>query len=205
MSSPTLGALLIAIAYLAGSVPWGYLFGRWVGQIDLRQHGSGGTGATNALRTLGWRVSAAVLTLDFLKGFLPVFVANRLGLDGWWVAATGVAAVIGHCWSPFIGFRGGKGMATGAGAAAGMFPAALLAVPVMIAIVAITRYVSLGSILGSVLVSGAVVGLALAGRIHWSIPLAIVAMSAIIVFQHQGNIRRLVSGTERRIGEHSAG
>lgn len=205
MSPPVLGALLVVVAYLAGSVPWGYLFGRWIDHIDLREHGSGGTGATNALRTLGWRVSAAVLALDFLKGFLPVFAANRLGLDGWWIGAVGVAAVVGHCWSPFIGFRGGKGMATGAGAAAGMFPAVLLVLPIILVIVAVTRYVSLGSILGSLLVSAAVVALALAGRLHWSVPLAIVAMSAIIVFQHQGNIRRLAAGTERRIGEHSAG
>lgn len=199
------GALLVAVAYAAGAVPWGFLLGKHFVNVDLRQHGSGGTGATNALRVLGWRISLVVFVLDFMKGFVPVAAARLLGLDGWWIAAVGVASVVGHCWSPFIGFRGGKGMATGAGAAAALFPAVLLVFPVVVLVVALTRYVSLASLTASVLVSLAVVALALTGQIHWSIPAAILAMTAIIVIQHQSNIRRLLSGTERRFGEPATG
>ncbi|MBA3414649.1 MAG: glycerol-3-phosphate 1-O-acyltransferase PlsY [Chloroflexia bacterium] len=200
MPAWAVGPLLVAAAYAAGALPWGYVLGRWFGNIDLRQHGSGGTGATNALRTLGWRVSAAVFALDVLKGFLPVIGARLLELNGWWIAAVAVAAVVGHCWSPLIGFGGGKGMATGAGAAAAMYPPVLLVVPVIFGIIWLTRYVSLGSLLGSLLVSGALVGLGVAGLVQWSVALGVLAMTGIIVFQHQGNIRRLLSGTERRIG-----
>ena len=201
MTTAALGPILVLIAYAAGALPWGYILGRWVGKIDLREHGSGGTGATNALRTLGWRVSLLVFVLDVLKGFIPVLVARLSGLSEWWIAAVAVAAVVGHCWSPLIGFRGGKGMATGAGAAAAMYPPVLLALPVIFGVIWLTRYVSLGSLLGSVLVSAALVALGLAGLVQWSIALGVLAMTAIIIYQHQGNIRRLLSGTERRIGE----
>jgi glycerol-3-phosphate acyltransferase PlsY len=147
MAAGATAALLILVGYLSGSVPWGVLLGRWLGNVDLRRHGSGSIGATNALRLLGWRASVAVFLLDFGKGFVPVAIARLAGLDGWWVAVVGVAAVVGHCWSPLIGFKGGKGMATGAGAAAGLFPWVLLVFPLMVLVVALTRYVSLASLL----------------------------------------------------------
>lgn len=205
MAAGATAALLIAVGYLSGSVPWGVLLGRRLGSVDLRRHGSGGTGATNALRVLGWRASAVVFLLDFGKGAVPVLVARQAGLDGEWVALVGVAAVVGHCWSPLLGFKGGKGMATGAGAAAGLFPWVLLVFPLMVVVVALTRYVSLASLVGSVAVSAVVVGLAASDRVAWSVPLAIVAMTAIIVFKHAGNIRRLLAGTERRLGEPAGG
>lgn len=205
MEAAATAALVVLAGYLSGAVPWGVLLGRWRGKVDLRRHGSGGTGATNALRVLGWRVSVAVFLLDFGKGFVPVVVARLVGLDGWWVAAVGVAAVIGHCWSPMIGFTGGKGMATGAGAAAGMFPWVLLVFPLMLLVVALTRYVSLASVVGSIAVSVTVVLLAALGRVEWSVPLAIVVMTGIIVVKHTGNIRRILSGTERRFGEPAGG
>jgi glycerol-3-phosphate acyltransferase PlsY len=201
---PAAGIALVAIAYLVGAIPWGVVLGRLFQQTDLREHGSGGTGATNALRVLGWRISVAVLILDFLKGFLPVVVARRLGFDGWWAATVGVAAVAGHCWSPYLGFRGGKGMATGAGAAAALYPAVLLAAPLVVVIVALTRYVSLASLTVSVVVSVALIGLAAAGQVGWSVAAAVVVISAIIVYKHQSNIRRLLAGKENRFGERVA-
>jgi len=198
-------ALLIVVGYLSGAVPWGVVLGRWLGNVDLRCQGSGGTGATNALRVLGWRVSVVVFLLDFAKGFVPVTLARLAGVDGWWVAAVGIAAVIGHCWSPLIGFKGGKGMATGAGSAAGMFPWVLLVFPLMVLVVALTRYVSLASLVGSLAVSVVVVMLGAFGLVSWSTPLAIVAITAIIVLKHAGNIRRLLAGTERRFGEPAGG
>ena len=205
MSSASVAALLVAAAYAAGPIPWGLALGRQVFNVDLTRHGSRSTGATNALRVLGWRMSAAVFALDFLKGFVPVAVARLLGLDGWWVAAVAVASVIGHCWSPLIHFRGGKGMATGAGAAAGMLPWVLLVFPLMAAIVAVARYGSLASLVGSVAVSLVGVGVGALGLVAWSISVAIVAITAIIVVKHQGNIRRLLAGTERRFGESGGG
>lgn len=201
MDGSLLALLLIGLAYAVGAVPWGLVVSRWFFDVDLLRHGSQSTGATNALRVVGWRASLLVFALDFLKGFLPVVVARALGLGGWWTAAVGLAALVGHCWSPLIRFRGGKGMATGAGAAAGMFPWVLLVGPLMALIVALTRYVSLASIVGSVVVSLVVLGLGAAGLVAWSISLAIVAITAIIVIKHEGNIRRLLAGTERRLGE----
>lgn len=189
------------MAFLAGSVPWGYLAGRVAKGIDLRAVGSGGTGATNVLRTLGAKASAVVLVLDFLKGLAPVLIARQIGLDPWWVAAVAVATVAGHCWSPFIGFKGGKGVATGAGAAIALFPFVLLALPVMLIIVWKTRFVSLGSLVGTLVAAVLAVAFAGAGRLEWPSALAIVAIAAIIVLRHRCNLERLMAGAERKIGE----
>jgi glycerol-3-phosphate acyltransferase PlsY len=198
------GPALVAAAFLVGSIPWGYLAGRAAGDIDLRTIGSGGTGATNVLRTLGARASALVLILDFLKGFLPVLVGKNLGLDPWWVGGAAVAAVAGHCWSPFIGFKGGKGVATGAGAAVALFPPVLLALPLMALVVWVTRYVSLGSLIAAASATLLAVAFAATGHLAWPAALAIAAMAGIIVYRHAGNIQRLRAGTERRFGERVA-
>ena len=192
---------LVGAGYAAGAIPWGLLLGRWLNRTDLRQHGSGATGATNALRVLGWRISLAVLLLDFLKGFFPVLIGRQVGMSGWVIALVGLATVVGHCWSPFIQFRGGKGMATGAGAAAGLFPWVLLVFPLMLLIVVLTRYVSLASLVGSLTVSVVVIALGIAGLVGWSIITAIVGITIIIIVKHRSNILRLINGTERRFGE----
>ena len=193
--------VLLVAAYLSGSVPWGVVVGRWRSQTDLRSHGSGGTGATNALRVLGWRLSLLVFAGDFVKGLMPVLLARWVGLSGWIVALVGIATVIGHCWSPFLRFAGGKGMATGAGAAAGMLPWVLMVFPLMVLVVVLTRYVSLASLVGSLSVSAVLVVLGLTGSVHWWVTVAVLAITGIIVLQHRGNIRRLLAGTERRFGE----
>jgi glycerol-3-phosphate acyltransferase PlsY len=131
-------------------------------------------------------------------------MARRVGLGDWWVAAVAVAAVVGHCWSPYIRFRGGKGMATGAGAAAALFPAVLLALPLVVASVAVTRYVSLASLTASVVVSLALIAMAAAGKANWSVAAAVVLITAIIVYKHESNIRRLLAGAERKFGERVA-
>jgi len=198
---PLAGLGVVAAAFLIGAVPWGYLVAKASRGIDLRSVGSGGTGATNVLRTLGFRASALVFGLDFLKGLLPVLVAKSLGFDPWWVAAAAVATVAGHCWSPFIGFKGGKGVATGAGAAVGLFPQVLIVLPVMALVVWATRYMSLGSLLAAGLASVLSLAFAATGRLAWPSALAVFAMAAVIAIRHEGNIRRLRNGTERRIGE----
>lgn len=201
MTAAGAALLLILVGYLAGAIPWGLVIGRLVAHVDIRRYGSGSTGATNALRVLGWRASAVVFLLDFLKGLLPVLLARATGRPGWVVAAVGIAAVLGHCWSPFIGFTGGKGMATGAGAATAIAPWILLLLPMMVLVVALTRYVSLGSILTSLAAAVAILVAALLGQASWAGVVGVAVMAAVIVGKHRGNIRRLLAGTERRLGE----
>lgn len=201
MRTTLLGLFLVALAYASGAVPWGFVFGRVFKNVDIRRYGSGSTGATNTLRVLGWQFSVAVFILDFAKGFIPVLLARQLGLHDWWIVLIAVAAVAGHCWSPFLGFRGGKGMATGAGAAAAIIPWVLLVFPLMALIVLVTRYVSLASLVGSTAVSVVLIILAFAAIVPWNESVAIAAITAIIIVQHHSNIRRLLSGTERRFGE----
>ena len=201
MPGPLAGVALVTASFLIGAIPWGYVAAKASRGIDLRTVGSGGTGATNVLRTLGRRASAVVALLDVLKGLLPVVFARAAGFDASWVGAVGVAAVVGHCWSPFIGFKGGKGVATGAGAAIALFPQLLLIVPVMVIIVWTTKYVSLGSLTAAGLAALLGVIYAAAGRLDWAAAVAILAVAGIIAIRHEGNIRRLLSGSERRIGE----
>jgi glycerol-3-phosphate acyltransferase PlsY len=192
---------MVAAAFFIGAIPWGYLIGRWTKGIDLRTVGSGGTGATNVLRTVGRGASAAVFALDFLKGVAPVVLARWLGFSSWWVAAAAVAAVAGHCWSPFIAFKGGKGMATGAGAAAALFPPVLVILPITLGVVWFSKYVSLGSLVTAVLAVILAAVAAATGHLAAAWAVAITAMAAIIIVRHSSNIQRLLQGTERRIGE----
>ncbi len=197
------GLALIAGAYALGAIPWGVVLGRVFTGVDLRGHGSGATGTTNALRVLGWRISVAVFVLDFVKGLLPVLAGRWIGLPGWAVAMAGIAAVAGHCWSPYIGLRGGKGMATGAGAAAGLLPWVLVVTPAIILVILRTKYVSLGSLVGSGLGLLLVVIAALFGWSGWWVAGGVAVIVGIIVLKHRGNIRRLLDGTERRFGERA--
>lgn len=201
MTGPVAGIVMVVAAFLLGAIPWGYIAGRVSKGIDVRQVGSGGTGATNVLRTLGTKASAAVLVLDVAKGALPVLLAKQLGLPPWWIAATAVAAVAGHCWSPFIGFKGGKGMATAAGVTITLMPQMLVILPVFALVVWITRYVSLGTLIAAALGVLLAIGLAATGSTDWAYVAAVCAIAAIVVFRHQGNIDRLWHRTERRIGE----
>ena len=162
------GVALVIASFLIGAIPWGYVVGKASRGIDVRTVGSGGTGATNILRTVGARASALVALLDILKGLLPVVFARWAEFGGVWVAMAAVATVAGHCWSPFIGFKGGKGVATGAGAAIALFPQILLIVPVMAVVVWTTKYVSLGSLTAAALGALLAVAYAVAGQLDWT-------------------------------------
>lgn len=200
------------VGYLLGAVPAGYLVGRVVRGIDIRQVGSGRTGTTNALRTLGPAGAVAVLLLDLGKGLAASVLAAAIAaaahpdLAAWGASLGGVTAVIGHIWSIFVGLRGGRGVATGAGALLVQAPLPLLAAaPVMIAVVWATRYVSLGSLLAvgvASLVAGVLVVLRLA---HPAVLLFMAGVAVAIVLAHVDNIERLRAGTERRLGERAAG
>lgn len=194
---PLFGVLL---AYASGSLPWGVVLGRVIKGIDIRDIGSGNTGATNALRALGWRIALSVAVLDVLKGMVPVLIARWLDTPTWAVALMAVAATVGHCWSPFMKFRGGKGMATGGGAAIGLLPWLLTMLPLMIIIVLITRYVSLASL--TVTLTGTTIAFIFAATtdFSWLWATAVLAIASIVIAKHYGNIIRLLSGTERRFG-----
>ena len=191
------GALALAAAYLVGALPVGFLVARVFGVGDIRRHGSGTIGATNVLRTAGWVPALLTLIGDVAKGYLAVAAAGALAGDAGAQAVAAVAAIIGNCWSVFLGFRGGKGVATGLGALLNLVPWAVApAIPVWLAVAVTTRYVSLGSILGAACVP---LGALLLG---YGAPamLAALAGAAIIIARHHDNIGRLLAGTERRLG-----
>lgn len=201
-------SLLLAaiLGYFLGAIPFGLLIGRWTRGIDLRAHGSHRTGATNALRTLGVRAAAGVFVLDVAKGVAAVLVARLLfGGDPmveWAAALAGLAAIVGHNWSVFIGFTGGRGVATSAGALGAMTPWTLvILLPIVFAVMWRTRYVSLGSIVGAV---GAPIITAFLAGIGWAPVQALayaLASGALVTVAHADNIGRLRAGTERRIGQ----
>jgi len=196
-------AVAIVAAYLIGAVPIGYLVGRAFGVADIRRHGSGTIGATNVLRTAGWVPALLTLGGDIAKGFLAVAAGAALaksaaGPDLSATAACAVAAVIGNCWSVFLGFRGGKGVATGLGALLALVPlAVLLAAVVWLGVTISLRYVSLGSILGSVC---AALGAAILGY-PGPLVLATFGVTAIVVARHHANIARLLAGHEPKVGQ----
>jgi glycerol-3-phosphate acyltransferase PlsY len=201
----TLGSVaFILAAWLLGAVPWGVVLGRLIKGIDVRSYGSGGTGATNSLRVLGWPISIAVFLLDFGKGLVPVVIARTLDLPDWAIALTAVVAVVGHCWSPYIGFRGGKGMATGGDSAVGLLPWLVALFLLIIAIVYVTRYVSLASLITAVVGPTIVVAMSIWGDFPGWWAAAVVAIGAIIILQHRGNIKRLLQGSERKFGAKEA-
>lgn len=187
---------LVAAAYLLGSISFGLLIVRWRERRDLRAIGSGNTGATNVLRAAGKGPAMAVLCLDVLKGALPVAVGRSFDMDTTILGGAAVAAVVGHMLPVFHGFRGGKGVATAAGGLGALWPVPLVpAALVFVVVVAWTRYVSLASLLGV----GTYAAFALGSGSRVGPSAAIIAL--LVVVGHRGNIRRLWSGQERRLGE----
>jgi glycerol-3-phosphate acyltransferase PlsY len=187
-------AVLVLAAYLCGSLPMGVWFGRLAG-VDVRRTGSGNIGATNVARTAGLRPALLTLAGDVAKGFVPTVIARGLLVDVRLVALVAVAAFFGHIFSAFLGFSGGKGVATGFGVFLALVPgAALLAALVFAAVAGATRYVSLASVLAAVSLPVATVALG-AAPAAWAAALII---SATIVFRHRENLSRLRRGVEPR-------
>ncbi len=193
-------AVAIAVGYLLGAIPSGVLIGRLRG-IDPRDSGSGRTGTTNAIRTLGTTLAVAVAAIDLGKGIAAVLVGNAIGPEPWAGALAGVAAVIGHVKSVFIGFHGGRGVATGAGAMLVLAPLTILvAVPELIAVIWATRLVSLASLSVATTVAVVSVALYLAGWVGAEVVVAAVLIGVVVILSHLDNIGRLMAGTERRFG-----
>jgi glycerol-3-phosphate acyltransferase PlsY len=199
--------LIIGLAYLLGSIPFGYLIVRWRGGGDVRAGGSGGTGATNVTRRAGKGAGLLTLALDAGKGALAVGLARSLLTNdfgfNWWVAAAALAVIIGHCFPVWLKFRGGKGVATGLGGLLMLAPAAVgLVAVIFLLVVWRTRYVALGSITAAACLPLCVWLLARTTHAPANLaPLITVALGggALIIFMHRANIGRLLRGTENKL------
>jgi glycerol-3-phosphate acyltransferase PlsY len=194
--------VLVPVAYLAGSIQWGLYVVHLTRRMDVRTVGSGKTGTTNVLRTAGKTAAAIVLLADAGKGLTMALVARVISDDPVLHAAVATAVVVGHIWPVFAGFRGGRGIATGFGTALGLDVWATLAgLLVFIPTVALTRYVSLGSVLGVATVIVALGARAIAFDVPAPYALFALVAGSLVIAMHHDNIKRLIAGTERRIGQ----
>lgn len=218
-----LALFALLAGYLLGSIPAGYLAGRWLRGIDIRQEGSGSTGATNVLRVLGKGPALVVFLVDVLKGTAAVLLAkavleplgvplNDAGTANWstdsWVVAAGLTALAGHIWPVWLGWRGGKAVATALGMLLGLtWPVGLACFGIFLAVLSVSRIVSLSSVV-------AAVGLPLLmlGWFHdqgmglrWPYLALALLTSALVIWRHRSNLARLLAGTEPRLGERRAG
>ena len=197
----------LPIAFLLGSIPTSYLIGKIFFKTDIRTKGSGNTGATNALRTLGTVPGLIVLIIDILKGMAAVMIAvklddyNILGNDySWLVNLSAILVIAGHIFTPFLGFKGGKGVAAAAGVFLYLDPVSfLLCIFLFIFIVILTKYVSLGSIMAGAALMLIEVMSQLINR-SYNLPKALMVIVAVflIIYRHKENIRRLIAGSEHK-------
>lgn len=198
---------MILLSYLLGSMPTSIIASKLLKGIDIREHGSGNAGATNVFRVMGWKAGLAVLLIDIAKGFIPTIAFYKIGMKGvdWPIInlqiLAGISAIFGHIWTIFAGFKGGKGVGTGAGMLIGLAPfAVVVGLIVFIIVVAISRFISLGSIIASLSVPVTIIfqnyGL------EASFPLQLFILSlfvpALIIYTHRKNIQRLLKGEESK-------
>jgi acyl phosphate:glycerol-3-phosphate acyltransferase len=193
-------ALVLLASYLLGSIPFSYLVARMRG-VDVRTVGSGNVGATNVMRSAGRAAGIAAFVLDAAKGAFAAVLARKVAPGAAIASLAAVSAIVGHMYPVWLGFRGGKGVATGAGAFLPLAPLATAAGLLAFALVAaVTRYVSLGSMAGAIVLAASAAALGA----PWPVWLAAAAMASLIVWKHRGNLRRLAAGTESRIGSRRA-
>jgi glycerol-3-phosphate acyltransferase PlsY len=193
----------VVAAYLVGGIPIGLLVARAKGIRDIREHGSGNIGATNVQRVLGTKLGLLVWVADLLKGLAPVLLGRHVvGLEGAALVTMGLATALGHCFSPFLGFAGGRAVSTSLGVMLGLYwLAGVVALLLFVVVVARTRYISLGSVLGGL--SAAPLMLLLL-PMHPSYAVGCLALGLLITLRHLPNIKRLLAGTERRLGQKVA-
>lgn len=188
----------IIIGYLLGSISFSILIAKRVNNIDIRQYGSGNAGATNTLRVLGKGPALVVLLLDAAKGAAAVGIAHLVGAGNWGIVLAGIAAIVGHNWPVFFKFHGGKGVATTIGMLLALTPVpALLAIVLTVLVIAVTRYVSLGSIVFVTVIPMMMYG--------WgeNTPyiLGTLIVAVLVYIRHASNIARLLQGKERKLGK----
>ncbi|MBA7603216.1 Glycerol-3-phosphate acyltransferase [subsurface metagenome] len=200
---------LIILGYLIGSIPVGFILGKLARGIDIREHGSGNIGMTNVMRILGVRAGVFVFFADIAKGAAAVALAWAIlayspNMVVWGQVAGGAAAIVGHSWPIYIGFKGGRGIATGFGAVLVLsWPVGLIAFTVFLLVVGLSRYVSLGSILGALTMLLAMIPFVVLDVWsfgHFAYIVFGLVVVPIVIFRHRDNIRRLLSGTESKIG-----
>jgi glycerol-3-phosphate acyltransferase PlsY len=200
MDTWTLSGILLG-SYLLGALPFGYWIAKYFYGVDIRQHGSGNIGATNVLRVLGMKAAMIVFALDILKGWLPSFWVLRATQTEGWAILAGALAIAGHSLSPFLRFKGGKGIATGLGVVLGVAPGtALVGGSVWIITFTLTRRVSLASILAAITVP-------LSAYFLGYQPVTagvLAAVASLVIWRHKDNIRRLLAGTEPRAGRKAS-
>ena len=192
---------VLVLSYLVGSVPWGYILLAWGRGVDIREYGSGRTGMSNVLRTAGGKLAALVLALDMGKGVLAVMLAQVvIGTTEAKVAA-GLLVLIGHNWPVFLKFRGGRGIATGGGVLSIIAPiSAGVAAIAFLSTTLLSRYLSLGSIIGVITAALTLLALDLLGLSATPYTLYGFLAGAIIIWQHRDNIQRIRQGNEHRLG-----
>ncbi|MFQ6537939.1 MULTISPECIES: glycerol-3-phosphate 1-O-acyltransferase PlsY [Aphanothece] len=215
MPDPLTLPLLLA-GYLLGSIPSGYLAGRWLKGLDIRREGSGSTGATNVLRVVGKGAALVVFLVDVLKGTAAVVLAKLLleplgaplGPDGWMidsvVVATGLAALAGHIWPVWLGWRGGKAVATALGMLLGLtWPVGLACFGIFLAVLSLSRIVSFSSVVAAVALPLLMLGWfqQQAMGLRWPYLVLALLTSLLVIWRHRSNLGRLLAGTEPRLGE----
>jgi len=203
---------LLLAGYLLGSIPSGWLAARWLAGVDIRQEGSGSTGATNVLRVVGKGPALAVFLLDVFKGTAAVLVAKAVldplggssaswGVDGWVVAA-GLAALAGHIWPVWLGWRGGKAVATGLGMLLGLaWPVGLACFGIFLTVLSLSRIVSLSSVVAALSLPLLMLGWFGNGGLRPAYLALAVITTLLVVWRHRANLRRLLEGTEPRLGQ----
>ncbi len=192
----------LILGYVLGSIPFGLVVGYLYLGRDIRNSGSGKTGTTNVLRTAGKSAAAIVLVSDIAKGVVPAVLGRYLFDDDWIAAAGAAAAIAGHVWPIFAGFRGGRGVASTFGGVLGLTPILSLAFPLVgLALVASTRVVSIMSVVGTPICALAVVVSAAFFGQPWAYAAYALFATALVEYKHVPNIRRLIAGTEPRIGQ----
>jgi acyl phosphate:glycerol-3-phosphate acyltransferase len=198
--------LLLFAGYLLGSIPSGYLAGRWWRGIDIRQEGSGSTGATNVLRVVGKGPALLVFAVDVLKGTAAVLLAQAVlpGSDVLAVAA-GLAALAGHSWPLWLGWRGGKAVATALGMLLGLaWPVGLACFGIFLTVLSASRIVSLSSVVGALALPLLMLGwfgAPLPQSIRWPYLILALLTSVLVIWRHRSNLSRLLAGTEPRLGQ----
>lgn len=198
------GVLLIVVSYFVGNLDFAYIVVKMVRHEDVRNYGSGNAGTTNVLRTMGLKYACPVFLLDALKGTVCILLAKWMvgsfDLSAYWIAAAGIAVIAGHNWPVLLGFRGGKGTATSIGVFIAMDPlVAVIAIAVGLLFLAFFKMMSLTSITGMVALPITV--LVMRGVAFTPELLLALFMACSTVFQHRGNIKRIIAGTESKVGQ----
>ncbi|NCG16619.1 MAG: glycerol-3-phosphate 1-O-acyltransferase PlsY [Synechococcales cyanobacterium H12SWP_bin.12] len=193
-----MGFFSLVLGYVLGSIPSGWLAGRWLKGIDLRELGSGSTGATNVLRQVGKGTALIVFLIDVGKGAAAVLIARALGLGDWIQVLAGLTALAGHIWPVWLGFKGGKAVATGLGLFLGLaWPVGLASFGVFLAVFSLSRYVSLASVLAAISLP---LLMAAGTSSNANLVVALVAM-LLVLWRHRSNIKRLINGTEPKLNQ----